>query len=416
MMTSTSTSSSPSDKLDRYARATGGPWSLEPAAALERLVPELGNDKYKGQLGRVGVFGGSEDYTGAPFFASMSALRMGADLAYVFTAKEAAPALKAYSPELMVTPVYSADMLTGGSTTGARGDDKGDSDSDSCSAAIARPIADSVSSRLPKLHSLLLGPGMGRHPTVIAAAAGIVASARGRGLPLVLDADAIAMVVDDPGTIRGCPLAVLTPNANEFRLLCERMERDGGGEGGERTRHGEASQSPSGVGEARGGAGGDVATAAVTAAAAAARTTTVRPPAPPVPAADVALKVERLARYLGGVTVVLKGKVDVISDGARTVTCAVPGGLKRCGGIGDVLSGVTATALAWVNVQDFEGEEAKELRLWAAWWSCAMARRASRRAYETKGRATSATDVFENVGIVFAEVSPPPEVEDPYND
>ncbi|CAN0551043.1 unnamed protein product, partial [Ectocarpus sp. 12 AP-2014] len=309
MMASTSSSSSPSGKLDRYARATGGPWSLEPAAALERFVPELRNDRYKGQLGRVGVFGGSEDYTGAPFFASMSALRMGADLAYVFTAKEAAPALKAYSPELMVTPVYSGDMLTGGSATGTRGDDKGDNESDFCSAALARPIADSVSSRLPKLHSLLLGPGMGRHPTVIAAAAGIVASARGRGLPVVLDADAISMVVDDPGTIRGCPLAVLTPNANEFRLLCERMERDGGGEGGERTRHGEALQSPSGVGEAR-AAGGDVATAAVTPAAAAAAA--ARPPAPPVPAADVALKVERLARYLGGVTVVLKGKVDVI--------------------------------------------------------------------------------------------------------
>lgn len=54
------------------------------------------------QLGRVGVLGGSKDYTGAPFFASMSALRMGADLAYVLTAEEAAPALKAYSPELMV--------------------------------------------------------------------------------------------------------------------------------------------------------------------------------------------------------------------------------------------------------------------------------------------------------------------------
>ena len=57
------------------------------------------------QLGRVGVFGGSKDYTGAPFFASMSALRAGADLAYVFTAEEAAPALKAYSPELMVSLV-----------------------------------------------------------------------------------------------------------------------------------------------------------------------------------------------------------------------------------------------------------------------------------------------------------------------
>ena len=54
------------------------------------------------QLGRVGVFGGSKDYTGAPFYASISSLRMGADLAYVFTAQEAAPAIKTYSPELMV--------------------------------------------------------------------------------------------------------------------------------------------------------------------------------------------------------------------------------------------------------------------------------------------------------------------------
>lgn len=54
------------------------------------------------QLGRIGIFGGSKDYTGAPFFSSMSALRTGADLAYVMTAEEAAPALKAYSPELMV--------------------------------------------------------------------------------------------------------------------------------------------------------------------------------------------------------------------------------------------------------------------------------------------------------------------------
>lgn len=51
------------------------------------------------------MLGGSKDYTGAPFFASMSALRMGADLAYVLTAEEAAPALKAYSPELMVRPI-----------------------------------------------------------------------------------------------------------------------------------------------------------------------------------------------------------------------------------------------------------------------------------------------------------------------
>lgn len=66
------------------------------------------------QLGRVGVFGGSKDYTGAPFFASMSSLRTGADLAYVMTAEEAAPALKAYSPELMVRRKSTTVILYGG--------------------------------------------------------------------------------------------------------------------------------------------------------------------------------------------------------------------------------------------------------------------------------------------------------------
>lgn len=55
------------------------------------------------------MFGGSEDYTGAPYFASMSALRTGADLAYVFTAEEAAPAIKAYSPELMVGGILPSE-------------------------------------------------------------------------------------------------------------------------------------------------------------------------------------------------------------------------------------------------------------------------------------------------------------------
>lgn len=186
--------------------------------------------------------------------------------------------------------------------------------------------------RLPKLHSLLLGPGMGRDPTVRKAASGVVSCARDRGLPVVLDADGIAMVVEDPRTVRGFPLAVLTPNANEFRLLCERMERDKGPTAAEEPPPPPpvAGERVAGVGAGAGaGAGSQV-------------------------GHDV---VKRLASYLGGVTVVLKGKVDIISDGTRTVTCAVPGGLKRCGGIGDVLSGTMATTLAWIHLQKFEEEE-----------------------------------------------------------
>lgn len=37
-------------ELGRHARKLRGEWSMEPATALNRLVPELDEDKYKGQV------------------------------------------------------------------------------------------------------------------------------------------------------------------------------------------------------------------------------------------------------------------------------------------------------------------------------------------------------------------------------
>jgi ATP-dependent NAD(P)H-hydrate dehydratase len=68
-------------------------------------LPKLSKEMHKGQSGKVGVVGGSKEYSGAPFFAAISSLRTGADLSYVFTTKEAAPVLKGYSPELIVLPL-----------------------------------------------------------------------------------------------------------------------------------------------------------------------------------------------------------------------------------------------------------------------------------------------------------------------
>ncbi len=44
------------------------------------LVPVLKDDMHKGQVGRIGIIGGSLEYTGAPYFAGISALKVGADL------------------------------------------------------------------------------------------------------------------------------------------------------------------------------------------------------------------------------------------------------------------------------------------------------------------------------------------------
>ena len=58
------------------------------------------------------ILGGSIDYTGAPYYAGMSALRVGAEIVTVFTASEASIPIKSYSPEFMVSSVYKHELIT----------------------------------------------------------------------------------------------------------------------------------------------------------------------------------------------------------------------------------------------------------------------------------------------------------------
>lgn len=141
-----------------------------------------------------------------------------------------------------------------------------------------------------------------------------VSIARNRGMFIVLDADGLYMIGKDKSVIQGYRRAVITPNVVEFKRLAEQI----------------------GVG----------------------------PDTPPDQ------KARLLSRLLGGVTVLEKGPQDVIvtdTEGKEADLAAsqlhdadpekerfnelvkvdTPGGLKRCGGQGDILSGAVGTFLAW---------------------------------------------------------------------
>jgi ATP-dependent NAD(P)H-hydrate dehydratase len=119
----------------------------------------------------------------------------------------------------------------------------------------------------------------------------VIRAAREKGLPLVMDADALAIVQRDPATVKGYRQAVLTPNVVEFGRLAGTFAVD-----------------TDETGSAR---------------------------------------VEALARKLDGVTIVQKGGLDLISNGTTTLVVDLPGGKKRSGGQGDTLTGSIATFLAW---------------------------------------------------------------------
>ena len=69
---------------------------------LGHLLPDLQPSQYKGNSGKVCVIGGSPEYTGAPYYAAIAALRSGSDLAFVQTHREALTPIKSYSPEVIV--------------------------------------------------------------------------------------------------------------------------------------------------------------------------------------------------------------------------------------------------------------------------------------------------------------------------
>jgi len=130
-----------------------------------KFVPELLSTNHKGQMGRIGVIGGSREYTGAPYYAGISALKLGADLSFVFTEAGASLPIKSYSPELIVIPIYDQILI---------------SDSDNEYDAILSTMR----SYLHRLHSVVIGPGLGRSIHVRRVVFGIIQEAINLDLPL----------------------------------------------------------------------------------------------------------------------------------------------------------------------------------------------------------------------------------------
>ncbi|KAJ2785683.1 hypothetical protein H4R18_000374 [Coemansia javaensis] len=304
---------------------------------LAQLIPPLTLDLHKGDCGRVAALGGCEEYTGAPYFVASAALRLGSDIAHVVCEKDAATVIKGYSPDLIVNP-YLRSV-----------DNQRDRTLDE--------IDERIGALLARLHAVAAGSGLGADPNIRQSVRRAIAAARRRGLAIVLDADALALVCEDPGLVSGYRNAVLTPNAPEFARLSAAL-----------------------------GVGTDGAELPVDEAA------------------------RMVAQKLGGVTVVRKGKKDIITNGDRLFICDENGGLRRCGGQGDMLTGSALAFLAW-------GERYKQ-RAWdlrpygdpieealvpmhAAYAACMLTRHASFLAYEECGRATMSTSVLEQIDIAF---------------
>ena len=71
------------------------------------IIPPLDPARKKGENGRIAIIGGSYEFTGAPYYAAMGALKGGADMAHLFCPKCVATPIRAYSPEFVVHPIFT---------------------------------------------------------------------------------------------------------------------------------------------------------------------------------------------------------------------------------------------------------------------------------------------------------------------
>lgn len=241
--------------------------------------------------------------------------------------------IKTYSPNLMVHPYLRQTH-------------------NMSSKDSVESISKAVIEMLPRLHVIVIGPGLGRDKTMQDTCANVITEARKQNIPFVLDADGLMLANSRPELVKGYKECVLTPNVVEFGRLADAMGID--------TKQG-----------------------------------------------DPTKLCEELANSLGGVTIIQKGAKDYISNGKQTYVSEGEGGLKRSGGQGDTLTGSLATLLAWRRcyldkLWDHEGDldESETLAL-VAWGGSALTRECSRLAFKDKGRSLQASDLTEQVHVAF---------------
>jgi hydroxyethylthiazole kinase-like uncharacterized protein yjeF len=144
---------------------------------------------YKGQNGSVLVVGGSSDYSGAPAFAAMSALRSGIDISIVACPNSVLSPIRSYSPDIIVKGL-SNDYINFDDTS-----------------KILELSEDAV--------AMVIGCGIGRKEETGFALNEMIEKIR---MPIVIDADALKIL--DINLIREYNnQMVLTPHKAEFKSL-----------------------------------------------------------------------------------------------------------------------------------------------------------------------------------------------------
>lgn len=160
-------------------------------AAFLALRPAESN---KGLYGHVLVVGGAVGKAGSVAMAGMAALRAGAGLSTVATAKSALPTVAGFYPELMTEPLPETDAGTIATSAGVK-----------------------IEELLKSMTVAAIGPGISRDPHTATLVRSLIAHEK---LPMVVDADGLNAFEGRANELNGeGRILVITPHPGEMARL-----------------------------------------------------------------------------------------------------------------------------------------------------------------------------------------------------
>ena len=341
------------------------------------IIKKLSVDSKKGENGCVATIGGSLEYTGAPYYSAISALKAGSDLSHVFCHKESAIPIKSYSPELIVHPgfdAYSNDILL-----------------------------KKTERWFKSMNSILIGPGMGREPDIEKIFVEFSEKiSEFKNIPLVYDADGVWFWVDintknefDKNIlekINNNEKLIMTPNFTEFEKMCKIL--------GDKFKKENIEEQKKFI--------DDIYNKQIVGEEVIKINNFINIEK----YKDIFINEINLCQeFKNKFILVKKGKCDIITDGKELYIVRNKGSLKRTGGIGDLLSGLINCYCGMINQHLKENKEynqkcllTHDILIKCCILACFICRAASESAFEKMKYSLTAPDIISELPNIVNKI------------
>ena len=163
-------------------------------ASVARILPRRTRDVHKYSVGKVLVIGGSRQYTGAPAYAALAALRSGAGAVVLAVPSGVRQAIASRTRDVLLHALPETQDGT-----------------------IARSGLDELTERMAWADAVVIGPGLGRNAETDELVREVFSVCP---VPLLVDADGLTALCNRSAREWGRPAAtILTPHSGELARL-----------------------------------------------------------------------------------------------------------------------------------------------------------------------------------------------------